>query len=109
MPSRVRSSGVGPRPPLVTTRSTRPSAAVMASAMVSRSSGSCVMRRTSTPRSVSERARSPLLVSRVSPTSSSAPMARSSAEAMGEASDDGTARVYARSSDGGQAGRHAGR
>ena len=77
--SRVRSSGVGPRPPVVTTRSARESAVRSASTTTSRSSGRSAIRETATPWATSERASSPLLVSVVSPTVSSEPIARSSA------------------------------
>ena len=77
--SRVRSSGVGPRPPVEMTRSDRSSAAAKASVTATRSSGSAVSRVTRTPRPVSERAISPAFVSRVSPTVSSLPMLSSSA------------------------------
>ncbi len=77
--SRVRSSGVGPRPPVVTTRSARPSAARSASTTVARSSGRFEIRTTVTPRATIDRASSPLLVSVVSPTVSSVPIASSSA------------------------------
>ena len=77
--SRVRSSGVGPSPPVETTRSARPRPARNASVTWSRSSGSAVSRTTRTPIPVSERASSPAFVSRVSPTVSSLPMLSSSA------------------------------
>ena len=79
MASRVRSSGVGPRPPVETTRSARSRPARNASVTTSSRSGRAVIRRTRTPRSVSARASSPAFVSRVSPTVSSLPMLRSSA------------------------------
>ena len=77
--SRVRSSGVGPSPPVVTTRSARPSAASSAPRTTSRSSGSACSRRTCTPRAVRSRASSPAFVSRVSPTVISLPTLSSSA------------------------------
>ena len=80
--SRVRSSGVGPSPPVETTRSARPRPAVNASVTAARSSGRAVSRPTRTPSPVSERASSPAFVSRVSPTVSSLPMLSSSAVRM---------------------------
>ena len=56
MASRVRSSGVGPRPPVETTRSTRESAVDRASVTTSRRSGSALMRPTVTP-AVGQRSR----------------------------------------------------
>ena len=73
--SRVRSSGVGPRPPVVTTRSAAESASPNAALTVSSLSGSASIQATSTPTSASDRARSPLLVSRVSPAVISLPTA----------------------------------
>ena len=77
--SRVRSSGVGPRPPVVRTRSARPSAASSAPRTTSRSSGMACSRSTCTPRAVRSRASSPAFVSRVSPTVISLPTLSSSA------------------------------
>ena len=74
MASRVRSSGVGPKPPVEITRSAVAIACLKESATSCRSSGKSVVRRTSTPSSVSARARSPLLVSRVQPLVSSLPI-----------------------------------
>jgi hypothetical protein len=81
--SRVRSSGVGPRPPVATTRSTAPSASVNVLPTRVRSSGRATIRRTTTPCSDSERASSPPFVSRVSPAVSSLPTATSSAVLKG--------------------------
>ena len=80
--SRVRSSGVGPSPPVVITRSACASASRSAPATTSRRSGRAEIRSTSTPSAVSSRAISPELVSWVSPTSSSAPTASSSAPSI---------------------------
>ena len=80
--SRVRSSGVGPSPPVLTTRSARSRPVANASATISSRSGSAVIRPTVTPASVRERASSAALVSRVSPTVSSEPMLSSSAVRM---------------------------
>src|SRR5512140_3531125 len=79
MASRVRSSGVGPRPPVRTTRSDRSSAPSIADRRAGSSSGIDVVRRTTTPASVRPRARSPAFVSRVSPVVSSEPTDRTSA------------------------------
>ncbi len=80
--SRVRSSGVGPRPPVETTRSTSERAVTKASRTTDSSSGSAVTRRTSTPAAVRSAASSPALVSRVSPTVISEPIERISARSM---------------------------
>src|SRR6478609_6475635 len=81
--SRVRSSGVGPSPPVVTTRSARVRASRSAATTTGWSSGRFATRSTVTPFATSDRARSPLLVSVVSPTVSSVPIATSSARRMG--------------------------
>jgi hypothetical protein len=87
--SRVRSSGVGPRPPVETTRSTRPRASAYARLTVARSSRSAVIRTTCTPSAVSDRASSPAFVSRVSPTVSSVPMLSTSAVRRRRGSEGG--------------------
>ncbi len=74
MASRVRSSGVGPRPPVEITRSARSRALANASRTTSRTSGTATRRSMATPAAVRPRASSPAFVSRVSPTVSSAPM-----------------------------------
>ncbi len=76
MASRVRSSGVGPRPPVSSTRSLRASPSRMASVTATRSSGNAANRMTATPIAVRSRARSPEFVSRVDPLVSSVPTAR---------------------------------
>ena len=76
MASRVRSSGVGPSPPVTTTRSVRARPSVIAAVTASRSSGRATMRSIDTPQSVRSRARSPEFVSRVPPVVSSVPTAR---------------------------------
>ena len=83
MASRVRSSGVGPSPPVETTRSARSIPAANASRTIASRSGRAVSRSTSTPRVVRARASSPAFVSRVSPTVSSVPMLSSSAVRIG--------------------------
>ena len=85
--SRVRSSGVGPRPPVVITRSASAERVAQGAGHdlePVRAGPRC--RSTSTPSAVSSRARSPELVSWVSPTSSSAPTASSSAVSIGRMS-----------------------
>ncbi len=89
--SRVRSSGVGPRPPVDTTRSTAASASRKAAVTSARSSGTATMRRTLTPWSESARASSPPFVSRVSPAVSSLPTASSSAVRIGRIGAPGDA------------------
>jgi hypothetical protein len=81
--SRVRWSGVGPRPPVATTRSTDPSASRKAAVTRARSSGTARIRCTSTPEPANARASSPPFVSRVSPVVSSLPTTRSSAVLSG--------------------------
>ena len=81
--SRVRSSGVGPRPPVETTRWARTMPAAKASRTISRSSGTPVRRVTRTPAAVSQAANSPAFVSRVSPVVSSEPTDNSSAVRRG--------------------------
>ena len=81
--SRVRSSGVGPRPPVETTRSARSRASAKAWLTASRSSGSAWILVTVIPSAVRLRASSPAFVSRVSPTVNSLPMLRSSADNSG--------------------------
>ena len=71
--SRVRSSGVGPRPPVEITRSDRRSASANASRTTSSRSGTAVSRPTRTPARVRSRARSPAFVSRVSPVVTTPP------------------------------------
>ena len=77
--SRVRSSCVGPSPPLETTSSERPEAALKAAMLSSRSSPSTVVNRTGTPRPASRVQSHWPLVSSFSPLVSSLPMISSSA------------------------------
>ena len=83
MASRVRSSGVGPRPPVEMTTSDRLRPFSKASLTTSRRSGTAVRRPIRTPRWASSRAISPAFVSRVSPTVSSVPIESSSAVRRG--------------------------
>ena len=76
--SAVRSSSVGPRPPLMTTRSERPVVSRMAESRSSRSSETSVFRRAMTPRSQSRSMSQAELVSTICPVRSSSPVARSS-------------------------------
>jgi hypothetical protein len=73
--SRVRSSSVGPRPPLAMTTGTRLSASRKAAARSSRLSPTIVLRRTSMPSLLSSSVRKRELVSRRSGVSSSEPTA----------------------------------
>ena len=76
--SAVRSSSVGPRPPLMTTRSEREVVSRSAAARSSRSSPTSVLRRAITPRSQSRSMSHTELVSRIWPVRSSSPVASSS-------------------------------
>ena len=76
--SAVRSSSVGPRPPLITTRSEREVVSCSAAARSSRSSATSVLRRAMTPRSQSRSMSQTELVSRICPVRSSSPVASSS-------------------------------
>ena len=81
-PSRVRSSWVGPRPPVATTSGARRAPRRRHAAIAARSSGSVRMPRSGIPRRASDDPRKAALVSTVSPASSSEPMLSSSARAV---------------------------